>query len=315
MKLIFFGTPDISVKLLESLIRLHKVVAVVTQPDRPVKRSKAPVPTPISITAINNDIPVYKPETISDDLAAELRGYDADLFVTFAFGLIFKKNILDITKFGGINVHPSLLPELRGPSPIQTAVLLGKTKIGVTIQTIKLKVDAGDILLQKELDINGDDICTIEKKVSELATNMTLEVLSDFERYYSNKTVQDDTKATYCRMINKDDGLIDWNCSGKEIVNKIRAYSNRPVAFSYVDKRKLNIYKASINNTLDFEIYKKRPNGEIVALNRREGVVVKASDCLINLEVLQQEGKKILECKNFVNGCQSFLHKILSKET
>jgi len=237
------------------------------------------------------------------------------LFVTFAFGLIFRKNVLDITKFGGINVHPSLLPELRGPSPIQTAVLLGKTKTGVTIQTIKLKVDAGDILLQKELDINSDDISTIESKISEMATDMTLEVLSDFQRYYNNKTVQDETKATYCSMINKDDGLIDWDLSGIEIVNKIRAYANRPVAFSYADKKKLNIYKASINNTVDFEKYKHRPNGEIVALNKCEGIIVKTKDGLINLEILQQEGKNILECKNFVNGCQYFLHKILSKET
>lgn len=315
MKLIFFGTPDISVKLLESLIRRHKVVAVVTQPDKPIKRSKAPVPTPVSIVAVNNNIPVYKPESISDDLTDELKGYGADLFVTFAFGLIFKKNILDITKFGGINVHPSLLPELRGPSPIQSAVLQGKTITGVTIQTIKLKVDAGDILLQKELDINGDDICTIESKVSEMATDMTLEVLSDFDRYYNNKTVQDETKATYCKMIQKEDGLIDWDCSGKEIVNKIRAYSNRPIAFSYADKKKLNIFKASINNTVDFDKFKNCSNGEIVALNKREGIIVKSADCLINLEVLQQEGKNVLECNNFINGCQSFLNKILSKET
>jgi methionyl-tRNA formyltransferase len=312
MRIIFLGTPEISIQVLKSLINTHDVVAVLTQTDKSVGRSKTPVPSPVANIAVENNIPVFKSEKTDAELIEKLKSFNADIFVTFAYGVILKKDFFGITKLGGVNIHPSLLPKYRGPSPIQSAILTGEKVSGVTIQTIKLKVDSGDILLQKEFDIlPGDDAYSIELKVAGMAVKLIEDVLKKIE----NKTIefhpQDETKATFCKMIKKEDGLIDWNSNGDEIINKIRAFTKWPVSFCYVDGKKMSIYSAHKNNVIGFEKFKDLENGAIVCTSKKEGLVAKCNDSLINIDVLQMEGKKVLDCQCFLNGCKNFDGKIL----
>ncbi|HOJ64425.1 MAG TPA: methionyl-tRNA formyltransferase [Spirochaetota bacterium] len=310
MRILFLGTSDIGVEVLQNLNKNFEVVAVLTQTDKPLKRSSKPVPTPIAIEAEKLNLKLYKAEKISSELIEDLKKYSADIFVTFAYGIILKKDFFDVAKFGGINIHPSLLPELRGPSPIQTAILQGKTKSGITIQKVALKVDSGDILLQREFEIKEeDDANSIEELVKTLASEMIVEVISYFDNI--KPLPQDEEKATYCRMFKKEDGLIDWtNESGREIFNKIRAFVKWPIAHTHLDDKVVNIYKAKIENEIDFSQFKDNKNGEIVIADIKKGLIVKTKDSLLRLEMLQLEGKKILDYKNFINGQRNLKNKI-----
>jgi methionyl-tRNA formyltransferase len=303
MKIIFLGTPSISLDVLSSLNKNHEIAAVVTQPDKPVKRSKELLPSPVALFCEKENLTVFKTEIFTGDLISGLKNLDADVFITFAYGVILKKDFFTVTRLGGINIHPSLLPELRGPSPIQTAIMLGKKSSGITIQTIKLKVDSGDILKQAVFDINeSDDALTIEKKVSGLSAELILDVLKDFEKGWIKPLIQDESKATFSRIINKNDGLIDWNSDANDIFNRVRAFIKWPICHSFIDEKKINIYKGSVNYSINNTIYKEFKPGSVIKANRIDGITVKCRDSYYNLESLQIEGKKILDYKSFLNG-------------
>jgi len=312
MKILFLATSEIAIDVLHTINNKFEIVAVLTQTDKPIKREKIPIPTPIAIEAEKLKLKVYKAENISQELINELKGLNPDIFVTFAYGVILKKDFFQVAPLGGINIHPSLLPELRGPSPIQSAILQGKNKSGITIQKVALKVDSGDILLQKEFDITeNDDAITIENFVRKESSKMITEVLLNF--YNINPIQQDESKATYCKILKKEDGLIDWeNESGLQIFNKIRAFVKWPIAHTYLEGKILNIYKATIVKDIDFNIFKDYKNGQIVVADIKKGLFVKTKDCILNLDMLQLEGKKILDYKNFING-QRFIDKKILK--
>jgi len=192
-------------------------------------------------------------------------------------------------------------------------LLNGDEETGITIQTVKLKVDSGDILLQKKFNIEeNDDLNSLEEKVAAMSKDLVLEVLSGFEKNSLKPEIQDEAKVTKCRLIKKEDGLIDWEKSGKEITNKIRAFSRWPVAFSYIEGKKINIYSSHLNKNLNFTDYKEIINGKVICASKNNGIVVKCRDSLINIDILQTEGKKILECLCFLNGCQNFEDKIFT---
>ncbi len=313
MKILFLATSEIAIDVLHTLNEKFKIVAVVTQTDKPVKRNKMPVPTPIAIEAEKLKLKVYKAEIISPDLLEELKKLKPDIFVTFAYGVILKKDFLEMFPLGGINIHPSLLPEFRGASPIQSAILQGKNKSGITIQKVVLKVDAGDILLQKEFEITeNDDAITIENLVKKESCSLITEVLLNFDKI--NPIKQDESKATYCKILKKEDGLIDWeNESGIQIFNKIRAFVKWPIAHTYLDGKILNIYKATIKKDVDFNLFKQYKNGQIVVADIKKGLFIKTKDCILNLDMLQLEGKKILNYKDFINGQRFIEKKIFTK--
>ncbi|OHD13308.1 MAG: methionyl-tRNA formyltransferase [Spirochaetes bacterium GWD1_27_9] len=303
MRIIFLGTPQIAVDTFNAVCQKNQIVAVVTQPDKPHGRSKTLLPSPIALAAEQKNIPIYKSDKTDAPLIEELKKYDADIFLVFAYGVILKKDFFNITKFGGINIHPSLLPKLRGPSPIQTAILQGETKSGITVQTIKLKVDSGDILYQNEFEIlPEEDYNSIEKKIATLSAFFINEVLYKFENNQIKPIPQKDNDATFCKLYNKEDGLIDWNFCGKDVINKIRAFVEWPTSYSFIDGKKVSIFSAKINDKLNFSDFTDIENGKIVFADLKNGIVVKTKDCLINLLMLQQEGKKVLAYKDFLNG-------------
>lgn len=308
MKIIFLATPSIAINTLYALKENFDLLAVVTQPDTPKGRSKKLISSDIALVCEKENIPVLKPNIINNKLIEQLTNLNADLFITFAYGVILPKSFFSISKLGGINIHPSLLPKYRGASPIQTALLNGDTVSGITIQKMALKVDSGDILLQHKFNISDkDDAITIEQKVSEISSILIIKLLNNFNYYLKNTTSQEEKNATFCKMYKKNDGLINWNNNTLNIINKIRSFVAWPVAYSFIDKERINIYKATINKELNFDNFTNRINGEIILCDNKKGLVVKANDGLINLEILQRQGKKKLECKDFVNGNKSIL--------
>ncbi len=308
MKLIFMGTPQIAVRTLEALSAKYEVVAVVTRSDKPVGRSKEPVPSPVASAALRMGIDTYKPEIIDSELIDSLKKYEADYFITFAYGKILKQDFFAITSNGGLNIHPSMLPDLRGASPLQSALLAGYAKTGITIQKIVLKVDAGDIVAQKDLDINGMDIIELEDYTSGVAADYIVETLAKISDI--TPIPQNEQKATYCKMINKEDGLIDWSLESGTILNKIRAFADWPGAYTFLDGKKLTVYKAvradGWNGT--------ECAGTVILADAKEGVVVKCGRGAVKIEMLQLEGKTRMGSREFLNGYRNMLNKQFKME-
>lgn len=311
MKIILLATPEIALPVYHALQRSHQLLAVLTQTDKPVGRSRQPVSSPIAQAAEADGIAVYKADRITAELISQLSGLSADIFVTFAYGVILPQSFLDMTPYGGINIHPSLLPKLRGPSPMQTALLLGE-KPGITIQQIALKVDSGDILWQEEVRITDEtDIVSLTEYVANRSAQIILDVIQQIESGTVTPQKQDESSATFSKMINKEDGLINWDKPVREIFNRIRAFSSWPVAFTAVDGQKLMIYKALPDQSSLFDRYRECPNGQIVIISRKDGIYIKCCDGLLKVLRLQLQNKTILSDKDFANGGQRFINKIL----
>ncbi len=315
MKIIFLSSDKIALFTFYNLLKYHKIVAVITQPDRSKGRSNELIPSPLAIASEERNIFVYKEDNISKETINELKKLKADLFITFSFGVILKEEFFSVSKMGGINIHPSLLPELRGPSPIQTAILLGMKKSGVTIQKMALKMDSGDILIQKTFDISPeDDEITIEERVSIIASDLIIQVLDQFEKKDLKPVPQDESKVTFCRLIKKEDGLINWSDKGENIINKVRAFVKWPIAYTFLDNNRINIYKVKADINIKFDHYKNEKDGKIIFADKNNRIVVKVSDSLLNIELLQQGGKKILDWKDFLNGYRDLSGKKFSME-
>ncbi|MBN2547226.1 MAG: methionyl-tRNA formyltransferase [Spirochaetes bacterium] len=308
MKIIFLTSSDISIKTFYELKKKHEITAVITSPDKAKGRSKELIPADIAVICEKENILLYKTDSIDNKTVEELKQKNSDIFITFAFGVILKKEFFEVSRYGGINIHPSLLPDLRGPSPIQTAILNGYTKSGITIQKMALKVDSGDILLQIPFDIEDyDDAESIEKKVSKISADSINDVLEKIEKGSIKSIPQNNEKVTYCRLIKKEFGEIDWNDTNINIRNKIRAFVKWPIAFSYIDKQRINIYKANIAEIDNIEENEK--NGKILFADKNNGIIVKTGLGLLKLEVLQKQGKNILQWKDFLNGFRDLNNK------
>lgn len=309
MKIIFFGTPELAIPTLKKISELHEVVMVVTQPDTLFGRKQILTPSPIAKAADELKLPVLKPGKLTDDVREQLSNLSADLFVTFAYGKIFKAEFIKIFPKGGINVHPSLLPLYRGASPIQSALLNGETRSGISIQQIALEVDSGDIFKCEEFSIlPEDDAVTIEEKVAVIASELIEQVLNEIENGTSKCVKQDSSKATFCRMISKDDGNINWNTNVNSIFNKVRAFAKWPLASTMLDGKKLNIYKAAISNLENSGT----PGGTIICADKKRGLHVQCADGVLEIKELQLAGKNKLKAIDFLNGYRNLAGKCLT---
>ncbi|OFZ67829.1 MAG: methionyl-tRNA formyltransferase, partial [Bdellovibrionales bacterium RIFOXYB2_FULL_36_6] len=231
MNIIFMGTPDFAVPTLEGLINSnHKIIAVFTQPDRPKGRGREVVPSPVKVKADANNIPVLQPEKVKEpDFIKKISEYNPDCIVVVAFGQILPKDILNLPRYGCINLHASLLPKYRGAAPINWALIKGETKTGVTSMFMEEGMDTGDILIQREIEIKEDDNAgTLHDKLSQIGNNVILETLDKLERGIIKRIKQDSSVATYASKIKKEDCIIDWNAGAEDIVNKIRGLTPLP---------------------------------------------------------------------------------------
>jgi methionyl-tRNA formyltransferase len=304
IKVIFLGTPEFSVPILNSLIENYNVVAVVTQPDKKVGRKQEIVPAPIKKVALANEIEILQPESVTgnSEFIRSVTELKPDLIVVAAYGFILPQEILDIPKFGVINVHASLLPKLRGASPIQSAIMNGDDKTGVTIMLVNQKMDEGDILSQAESEINNDETFpSLHDKLSILGTHLLIDTLPNYISGEIKSQKQDDSQASYCQLISKEDGKIEWNKSAEEIERQVRALNPWPGTWTIWGNKKLKIISADISDVQDV-----RESGHV-----DNDLVVKCGKEGLKLKELQLEGKKVMTAKEFLNGYKNIIGQIL----
>ncbi|GAA5415057.1 methionyl-tRNA formyltransferase [Paraliobacillus ryukyuensis] len=297
-KVVFMGTPDFAVPVLSQLIQdNYNVVLVVTQPDRPKGRKRVLTPPPVKVEAEKHNIPIYQPEKVKDTYH-EILAYEPDIIVTAAFGQILPKALLDAPTYGCINVHASLLPELRGGAPIHYAILQGKQETGITIMYMAEKLDAGAIISQASTPITKvDHVGTMHDKLAELGANLLHDTLPKVLNGSIEPVEQNDEEATYAPNISRDQEKIDWNQSSTSIYNHIRGLHPWPVASTLMHGANTKIWWGEmVPKTVD-----KQP-GEIVELNSTGLVVCCGDQQCIRIEELQPAGKKRMSAEDFLRG-------------
>lgn len=292
MRVIFMGTPDFAVPSLEALLTKHEVVLVVTQPDKPKGRGKKMVPTPVKTCALEHGIPVLQPEKVKEpEFVEQLRSYEPDLIAVTAFGQILSEPILEMPKYGCINVHGSLLPKYRGAAPMQWSIIDGEKMTGITTMYMAKGLDSGDMLLKAEVEITDEDtFATIHDKMAVTGANLLLDTLDQLEAGTLERIPQDHDAATYAPMITKETGHIDWSKNRQDIINLIRGLNPVPAAYTIYEEEVLKIFGAALSDVQADSA----ANGEIVAVVKK-GFVVKCGDgCLLITEVQARGGKRMM---------------------
>jgi methionyl-tRNA formyltransferase len=302
-KIVFMGTPDFSVPVLRKIIEDgYEVIGVVTQPDRPVGRKKVLTPPPIKVEALKHGIPVYQPEKIRQkDEMEKIISLNPDLIITAAFGQILPKEILEAPAHGCINVHASLLPELRGGAPIHYALIQGKKKTGITIMYMVEKLDAGDILTQVEVEITEkDNVGSLHNKLSVAGAALLSETLPKLLEGKLTPIPQNNDEATFAYNIKREQEKIDWSKSGEEIYNHIRGLNPWPVAFTTIDGQTLKIWRS------EKVIGVKSEDHGMIIKNDPDGITVSTGDeTAIKIKELQPSGKTKMTCEEFYRGAGS----------
>lgn len=305
-RVIFMGTPDISAKVLQGLIdNGYNIVALIAQPDRPVGRKKIIEPVPTKVVAEKYNIPVYQPVKIRKefDFVYDLK---PDVIVTLAYGQIVPQALLDIPKLGAINLHGSLLPKYRGAAPIQYALMNNDKVSGMTLMRMVKEMDAGEMYDKEEVEISLEDNSTsLFEKMGDAALRLILRALP---KYLNGELVgvpQDESLVSFCPTIKPEEEKLDLNKSKEEIFGYIRALSDLPGAYLYLDNEKFKIYKSQIiSNEIIGQV------GEIVKADKN-GLHLQLKDGVLSLLEVQKEGKKRMDYKSFLNGNQGLLGKVL----
>lgn len=308
MKILFMGTPDIAVPTLKALIQSkHNVVGVVTQPDKPKGRGKAIGCSPVKETALQYDLPIYQPVKVREESFVEtIKEIAPDVIIVIAFGQIIPKSILDLPKYGCINIHASLLPKYRGAAPIQWAIIEGETKTGLTTMCMEEGLDTGDMLLKEEVDIAGDETGgSLHDKLAQLGGSLILKTLDAVENGTMVRIKQDDSQSTYVSMLDKKMGYIDFSKSAEEIERLIRGLNPWPSAYTCLDGKTLKIWKADV-----LKEERAGETGEIVEV-RKDAVLIKTGMGTLALKEVQLEGKKRMETEAFLRGYDIHVGTIL----
>lgn len=298
MRIIFMGTPDFSVLPLKRLAERKKdeIVAVITNPDKPFGRKQILTPCAVKAAATELGLKVYSYNKIRVEGIEDLKKLAPDIIVTCAFGQILSKDILDIPKFGVINVHASLLPKYRGASPIHYAILNGEEKTGVTIMKTDVGIDTGDILLKEEINIGENETCgELFERLSALGAKLLDSALDLIESGKAKFIPQDEEKATYTKMIKKEDALIDWARSAKDIKNQVRAFNPYPAAYTFLNGEQVKIFDAEVLSGGE-----KGKAGEIIAT--KSEFIAYCGDGALKIKSLQKAGGKRMSAEEYLCG-------------
>ncbi|MCR5462257.1 MAG: methionyl-tRNA formyltransferase [bacterium] len=298
MRIVFMGTPNFSVPILEELIKNYEVVLVVTQPDKEVGRKRILTPSPIKEVATRNNIEVFQPVRIKEDYQKILDA-KPDIIITAAYGQIIPKEVLDYPKYKCVNVHASLLPKYRGGAPIHWAIINGDEYAGVTIMYMAPKMDAGDIISQDKILINDDNTTNLTTRLSVLGRDLLIKTLPLIFSGNINPIEQNDNKVTFAYNISKEDEKINFNNTCKMVYNQIRGLSEVPGGYAIYNDKKVKIYASTYEEK---EI--KGEIGEIVESNKRLGIKVKNG--VIYPLIIQLEGKNKMSIKDFYNGMPNY---------
>ena len=311
MRVVFMGTPDFSVPTLEKIIEAgHEVIGVVTQPDKAKGRGKKVLFPPVKETALAHNLPVYQPRRARDpEFIEEMKTLNPDLMVVVAFGQILPKAILDIPKYGCINVHASLLPKYRGAAPIQWAVIRGEKVSGVTTMQMDVGLDTGDMLLKKEVLLDEEETGgSLHDKLSTLGGDLLIETLKKIEAGDIHPEKQDDSQAgEYARMLDKNLGRIDFSMPAVEIERLIRGLNPWPSAFTSYNGKTMKLWKAKADNC------GQGVPGQVIHVDKNSFTVQTGQGTLQILE-LQMEGKKRMDAGAFLRGCPLETGTMLGQE-
>lgn len=298
MKIVFMGTPDFAVNVLQGLIdNNYDVVGVVSQPDKEVGRKRILTPTPVKEVALKYNIPVFQPVKIRKEFD-DILALEPDMIVTCAYGQIIPKEILDYPRLGCINVHGSLLPKLRGGAPIHHAIMDGLEETGITIMYMDVSMDSGDIISQRSIPItDSDNVGILWDKLSLLGRDLLLDTLPSIIDGTNDRIKQDESLVTFGYNVKREEEHLDFNNTSRKVFNHIRGLNPWPSAYAVLDDQEMKIYDSEI---LDKD-FSTKTCGEIVDVNK-EGIVVKTVDGSIVLKTIKPFGKKMMNAKDYVNG-------------
>lgn len=302
MRVIFMGTPDFSVGTLQALIDAgHEVVLAVTQPDKPKGRGKSMQFPPVKEAALEHGIEVYQPRRVREPECVEyLRSFDADIIVVVAFGQILPKEILEMPKYGCVNVHASLLPKYRGAAPIQWAVINGEKVSGVTTMRMDEGLDTGDMIDKVVVPIEKEETGgSLFDKLSIAGAKLCVKVMADLEAGVAGRISQPEESTTpYAKMISKQMGKIDWNRPAKEIEQLVRGLNPWPSAYTSMNGKNLKIWSAEVLEKPEAD---EAQIGQILRADKN-GLLVQTKEGCLNIKELQLEGKKRMDTASFLRG-------------
>ena len=300
MKIIFMGTPDFSVGTLEALIAAgHEITLVVSQPDKPKGRGHELCPTPVKEVALKHSLPIYQPEKIRGELAQEmLRKTEADVIVVVAFGQIIPKAILEMKRYGCINVHASLLPKYRGAAPIQWAVINGERESGVTIMQMDAGLDTGDMLLKGRVELDKKETGgSLFDRLSALGASLCVEALAKLEAGELIPERQGESPTAYAGMLTKEMGCIDWTKPAAELERLIRGLNPWPSAYTFLEGKNLKIWAADVVE----EIRGTAAPGTVIEVSK-DSFCVACGQGALTIRELQLQGKKRMDTAAFLRG-------------
>ena len=312
MRIVFMGTPDFAVPTLTALIEGgHEVVAVVTQPDKPKGRGKAVLMTPVKEKAIEYEIPVYQPVKVRDPEFVELlKTMAPDVIVVVAFGQILPKSILDLPKYGCVNVHASLLPKYRGAAPIQWAVIDGEKESGVTTMMMDVGLDTGDMLAKAIVPLDEKETGgSLFDKLSEAGGRLCVETLAKLEKGEITPEKQGESPTAYASMLDKKMGNIDWNKSAVVIERLVRGLNPWPSAYTHLDGKTLKIWACDVLP----QSASKGESGEILEVTK-DAIHVQTGDGILVLREIQLAGKARMDAGAFLRGYKVVPGTVLSAE-
>ncbi len=300
LRLIFMGTPQFAVPILEALIKSgEEILAVVTQPDKPAGRGKKLTPPPVKVLAEKHGLPVLQPSKIKDPaFLAKLKEASPDVIVVAAYGKILPKEVLEIPKFGCINVHASLLPKFRGAAPINWAIIAGEKETGVTIMQMDEGMDTGDILLMEKIPIEeGETAGTLHDKLSSLGAKLIVKALNLLKEGKLTPRKQPEEGVSYAPMLKKEDGLLDFSRPATELANLIRGLDPWPTAYAYFRGKLIKFFHPRAE---------KGPSqgepGEILGLDEEGFLLIGTGEGVLGVKEVQLEGKKRISAEEFVRG-------------
>lgn len=299
MKVVFMGTPEFSVSTLERIIEEgHEVLAVVTQPDKPKGRGKTVLYTPVKEKALKYNLKVCQPQKVKEEAFIEImKELKPDVIVVVAFGQIIPKAILDLPKYGCINVHASLLPKYRGAAPIHWSIIDGEKETGVTTMYMSEGLDKGDMILKASVPIESNETGgSLQDKLSKLGADLLIETLCKLEAGTAIREKQDDSKSNYVSILTKSLGHIDFSKSAIQIERLIRGLNPWPSAYTSLDDKTLKIWNADV-----LEQNSNGNNGDIIDITK-DSIIVKTGDGSLAIKELQLEGKKRMTVEAFLRG-------------
>jgi len=317
MRVLFAGSPAIAVPAFETLCFMEgiELAGVLTNPDSPRGRHGAPQPTETGEAAARISqmfegqgraaIPVLKPQKLDAHLREQVSALKPDLLVSFAYGRIFGPKFLALFPLGGINVHPSLLPKYRGPTPIQAAIINRDTVTGITVQTLAPEMDSGDIFAQEHLQLTGAETTGVLGEImAQKAAVILPALLKNIASGTVQPTPQNHSEASYCSLITRADGLIGWNRSAAEIEARIRAFNPWPLSWTIHNGRELLILKAAVKQGGVYQSGGKA--GMVLGIDKQDGILVQTGEGVLVVTELQYQAKKALLWRDFLNGARDF---------